>query len=289
MVAMIVERPVGFAALTEMRLYASAAHTGEAIAVALRKVDDFRADAPVDQVPPGRYFAVLVGSGADGSTLTSALRAPVDLPLDERLAVSPEACAVTAGITLPLGEARREVIVEAILTAQADVYAYLGRQPMPQMIRETGRHPWPDGWHLDAHGDEPIITVLEALPEQNIEGWPTGLYTVTYLAGINARDDVTYAPIQRFIKAHAMNSPEFVRMWKSATKARGDIRSISAEGQSVSWTPASLGGGGGRPGDGSPGSLPTLASLDRWRVAGRRVHQGPSQSWHAYDPRAWSM
>jgi hypothetical protein len=54
------------------------------------------------------------------------------------------------------------------------------------------------------------------------------------------------------------------------------------DGQSVTYANA-YASGAGAPGSGAPGALPTLKSCDRWRIAGRRVHQRPT-SYGAYEP-----
>lgn len=195
----------------------------------------------------------------------------VDLPEDPTLIVSPEAVAKKAGMTLPLTEAQRETIVEAILDAQADVSAYLGRAIVPTIYTETGRYDDGTGhWNITPL-DEPVIEVIDATPETS-QGDPTGYFTVTYRAGLNAKDDPDLRPIRRYVTAAAMNAPEFVLMWRTATSAKGEIKSVTTEGQSITYNTASLGGGG----KGQPGELPGKNSLDRWRVAGRRVFQRPT-------------
>jgi hypothetical protein len=230
----------------------------------------------VTDVPDGRWWPVLVG--VDGGVVVRRDLAHVDLPEDPTLAVSPERLAVKVGIPLQLTSEQREIAVDAIRDAQADVTAYLGRQILPTVGVDTERWPWPRGWNLTGLGDEPLIRVLGSVPETDENGDLSGYFTVTYLYGLDVVNDPTLRPILRFITAHAMNSTAFTDLWKRVTRTKGEIRSLSAEGQSVSWTPATLGGGGGKAGDGSPGSLPTLASLDRWRIAGRRVHQGATRT-----------
>lgn len=196
-----------------------------------------------------------------------------------------------AGITAPT-DAQTQVAVDAILEAQSDVIAYLGRPITPTMYVEPHRYAYYDGWILEAAPDEPLIEIVSAVPELGPTGAPTDYFTVTYTAGIDARTDPSLEPIRRYVRVHALNSPDFTRMWKVATKAEGEVRSLSAEGQSVSFAPATLGGGGGKPGSGEPGSLPTLGSLDRWRVAGRRAYQAPTRTlspWDTWDggDRPW--
>lgn len=194
---------------------------------------------------------------------------------DPRLVVAPVDLLRRAGITDPT-EAQILTATDAILDAQADVVAYLGRPITPTTYTETDRFAYYDGWRLEAAPDEDLIEIVSVTP-QLVAGVPTDYFTVTYIAGIDAATDPVLDPIRRYVRVHAMNSPEFTRMWKTATKAEGDVRSLSAEGQSVSFSPPTLGGGGGKAGSGEPGTLPTLGSLDRWRLAGRRAYQAPSE------------
>lgn len=235
----------------------------------------------------GRFWPTLVGTITGGAAATVDL-GYVDLPEDDTLVVSPETIANKASMSLPLSAEQRDTITEAILDAQADVEGYLGRPIVPITYVETGRYPAPDGWDLVEHGDDPVLLVLAAIPETDPEtSQPTGYYTITYTAGLDAKHDEVLRPIRRYVAAHALNSPEVTRLWTS-TGGRGEVRSISAEGQSISFGPASLGGGGSA-GSGAPGALPTLASLDRWRLAGRRVHVAKTRArtW-PYSPVGWS-
>lgn len=218
----------------------------------------------------GRFWPTLVGTSAAAAPVTADLD-HVDLPENDTLVVSPETIAVKAGISLPLSAEDRDTLTEAILDAQADVEGYLGRPVVPITYVETGRYPGADGWDLVEHGDDPVVTVISAIPETDAETTqPTGYYTVTYTAGLDARREEVLRPIRRYITAHAMNSPEITRLWVTAG-GRGQVKTVSAEGQSITFESATL-GGGGNAGSGNPGALPTLSSLDRWRLAGRRVH-----------------
>lgn len=192
--------------------------------------------------------------------------------MPEPLIIEPEALAKAAGIPLPLDDAQTETITEAILDAQADVVAFLGQPITPETFVQTDCYPYGDAWVLTAHGDTDIVDIVSVAP-QTAGGQPTGYFTVTYTAGLDAANDPALRPIRRYVKAHALNSPEFVRTWKDATGAQGEVRSVTASGQSITLSGATLGGGGGKPGSGEPGALPVLGSLDRWRVAGRRVYQ----------------
>lgn len=225
----------------------------------------------------GRYYPVLVGTGPGGVPGVTYAIAPVDLPYDETLVVTPEELASEVGIPLPLSSGDRSVIEGAIRSAQTDVVAYLGRSITPTLRTESEVFAWPDGWRLRTLGDEDLVEVVSAVP-MVVDGQISDYFTITFRAGLDSRHDPELAPIRRYVIAHAQNLPTFTTLWRARTKAEGIVRSLSAEGQSVSFEPASLGGGSGRPGDGSPGELPTLASLDRWRLAGRRIHQGPTRA-----------
>lgn len=187
---------------------------------------------------------------------------PVTLPVEA------QALADTLKVSLT-GSGNRELLEQAIADATADVEAYLGRSVLPQTYVETGRWDTGRGWNLNP-SDPPVREVVSAVAE--LWGDPplaTGYFTVTYLAGLDCRDP-DKAPIRRYIKAAAMNAPEVIRLWESATGQRGPITNVSAEGQSVSYGATNF-GGGGQAGTMAPGALPSLRSLDRWRLAGRRV------------------
>lgn len=232
----------------------------------------------------GRFHPTLVGTDADGGDVTADL-AYVDLPDDPELVVTPETIAARAKIPLPLAPDDRDVIRDAILDAQADVVAYLGRPITPTTYVERDRYAWPQGWDLVSAPDEPLIDVVSAVPQLDTYNAPTGYFTVTYVAGIDAKHDAALSPIRRFVKAHALRSGDVELLWKRVVQPAGTIKNVSAEGQSVTYDTPTLGGSNEGTakgaGSGAPGSLPTLASLDRWRLAGRRVHvaRGRAAEW----------
>lgn len=223
-------------------------------------------------VPDGRWWAS-VDALQGAVPYAYPLRDPVDLPEDDRLVVSPEELADEIEMPLPLDARKRRILTKAILAAQSDVVAYLGRPVMPRQYTETGVWPWGDEWQLTAHGDDPVVRIVSTTPETDPVLGALDTFTVIYLAGINARDNEEYEPIRRFIMAHAANSNSVVRLWREVVNPAKVIKSSSTSGQSVSYEIPTLGGGGAA-GSGAPGALPTLKSLDTWRVAGRRVHQG---------------
>ncbi len=277
--------PSGMLTVTAVHLYPTAARDGDPEVVPATLTGGKVVISP-DATTEGRWYPVIVGTVANSVAHQVATPPYVDLPDDPSLIISPEVIAARAGIPLPLTDDQRETLTEAILDAQSDVSAYLGVPLTPEVFVQRDLWPDRDQWTLTAHGDLDIVGVLSADP-QMFAGAPTGYFTVTYAAGLDARNDSLLRPIRRYVRAHAMNSPEVVRAWKVAVNPSGEIRSLSAEGQSVSFTAPTLGGGTGKAGSGEPGTLPTLGSLDQWRVAGRRVHQGPTHygEWPYTSPR----
>ena len=196
-----------------------------------------------------------------------------------------EAETVAAGLGLNISDRRdRDLIESAISDAISDVEGYLGRSILPRQY--VVQHCWPlTGWGDAAWefepADEPVRSIVSAVPET--VGDPpvaTGYYTVTYTAGLDCRDP-DKAPILRYIKAAAMNDPTVIRMWQTSTNTRGQVMNVSAEGQAITYQALSA-GGGGTPGSQAPGALPTLNSLDRWKIAGRRIYQR-----RTYDRQPW--
>lgn len=192
----------------------------------------------------------------------------IDLPDPDALVVSLADLAAASGLDVD-GDAA--ALTAACLDAQSDVEAFLGRVIVPTAFTVTGVPPgYAETWSFTAE-DDPMLGIHSATAELDVNDDPTGYYTLVYVAGIDAATDGQYRPIRRYVKAAAVNSPEILRLYR-LTGARGPIKSASTEGQSVSYEAATHGGGGAA-GSYIPGSLPTLGSLDRWRVAGRRVFQ----------------
>lgn len=205
-----------------------------------------------------RWYPTVVFTQAGGPEQT--LNLPyVDLPEVPDLIVSPETLARKAKIPLPLSEEDREQIIECIRDAQADVVGYLNRAIVPSPYTETGRYDVGGQWNLTPL-DDPIIEITSVIAETS-GGQPTGLFTIAYTAGLDAKNDPALSPIRRYVTAAAMNSPEFTLLWKTATKAKGDIKSVTTEGQSISYDKPTLGGGG----KGQAGEIPSLDSVGFWR------------------------
>lgn len=182
------------------------------------------------------------------------------------LVVPVERVARRLKLTPPLEPDMQALIEDAIRDAQADVEGYLGRPIVPVTVVERGLWPWSSGWSL---AEDDVITVVSAVPEAYGDGQLTGTFTVTYTAGLDARTDPRLEPIRRFVIAHAVNSPALVEVWEHQQRdagVRGQVKSVSTEGQSISYAALSQGGGGAA-GSGAPGALPSLVSLNPWRRA----------------------
>lgn len=188
---------------------------------------------------------------------------PPEVPDDPAgLVISTAELARRAGMTVTVDN--HQTFVDAILDAQADVVGYLHRAIMPADYTETGLFPIEDGWPLTPL-DDPVHEVTEVIAETVPGGTePTGYFTVKYRAGLDASSDPELAPIRRYVRVHALNQPEVVRLWTETTKTKGAVTSVSAEGQSIGYAPATL-GGGGQAGSGAPGALPLLDSLFYWK------------------------
>lgn len=179
----------------------------------------------------------------------------------------------------PPSAEQRRALTDALEDAHDDVEAYLGQPITPTQTTETGRFPYVGGWELSR---EPL-RVLSATPERGPGGELTGLFTVTYTWGLDAGNDPELRPIRRYIIAQAMQHPRIVTLWQ---EGQGDaarrVRSVSAEGQSVSFDYLTPGGAEvARNANGTATAMtegasgPPLASLDRWRINGRRAYQRP--------------
>ncbi|MFI6447811.1 hypothetical protein [Kitasatospora sp. NPDC050543] len=158
-------------------------------------------------------------------------------------------------------EVRRRVEI-AVEDAQDALVAHLGRALIPTEYTETGVHTGPDGWIL-RHA--PVVTVLSATLEFGSLPGPfsTPIYTVRYLAGIDARSMPETAPLRLWLRATACHHP----LLADAPTRQRRISSASVEGQSVTYDTAA-----------EPPALlapPDLATTDRWRLRGRRVYQAP--------------
>ena len=205
-------------------------------------------------------------------------------PAQPPLVVDVTYVARRAGLAVPVEDDQVAfVLEEAIRDRMVQVETYLGIPITPTRAVDTGRWANPGGWLLSR---EPVVEVISAVAETApVTGGLTGTYTVTYTYGLDAAAGGEYEPIRRWVLAHSATHPDvrrLVRADPAASTGTKTVVSVSAEGQSVSYKEdAPSGGGGGAAGSGGatvvdPSGLPTLASLDRWRRANRRVYQRPT-------------
>ncbi len=177
--------------------------------------------------------------------------------------VAVEEIARRLSMPVPLGDDARQRIETAVEDAQDALVAYLGRPLLPVQYTETGVVAGPGGWLLS---HRPVLAVTSAVPDSTSLPTPTlgpPTYTVTYIAGIDARADPETAPLRLWVRATACHHP----LLADAPARRRRIASASVEGQSVTYDTAA-----------EPPALlapPDLSTTDRWRLRGRRVHQDP--------------
>jgi hypothetical protein len=189
---------------------------------------------------------------------------------DPVLIVAVDNVARRLGLELPLSTDNEWLVTQAIIDAQAAVEGYLGRGLTPATYTETGLWPPADGasWCLT---NGPVVSIVSATVDVDTGGHPTGIYTVVYTAGIDAANDPALLPIRQYVTAAAVNSPVVLNLWRADQPNQGrTIRNLSTEGQSVGYADATPLGVAKA---GEPGSLPNIATLDRWKLAGRRVFQ----------------
>lgn len=205
------------------------------------------------------------------------------------LIVTADYIARRLGLPRPLSADDQWTVEEAITEAQSDVEAYLGRAITPTQYTETGLWKAFDGSYLLTYW--PLVDIVSETAETDPDtAQLLGTWTVVYTAGLDAANDPLLAPIRRYVVAAAMNSPSVTDLWEAAQPSAGRVvTSVSAEGQSVSYANTSPAGGQiGPAGSGSPGALPLLSSLDRWRIAGRRVFQRRGEPYPPSIPVVWS-
>lgn len=180
-----------------------------------------------------------------------------------------------AGLPVPLNDQDQALITAAIVEAQVDLEAYLGRPVTPREFTQTGCIPYLNGWDL---AEDPVLQVISSVSETGPDGRETGRYTVTYRAGLDGANDPDLAPLRRYVTVHAAYAPQVMQRATDGPGGRVE-KSLSVEGQSVTYENAYT---PGVPGSGTPGSLPTLSSCDRWRRSGRRVYRGRSPWWDGW-------
>jgi hypothetical protein len=278
--------PAGGSVLN-LQLFTDAARTGpEVYNAGLPTVVSaglYRFEINDAMVPAGRYWVrVLWTPDSLSASQADDITAPLDLPVREDMVVTPEELGLRLGLDLPLADAARDALTQAILDAQTDTEAYLGRVIVPQIITERRLFP-PGNWVL---GEQPVLELLSETEILDTDGWPTGWWDVSYRGGLNARTDQRLRPIRRVVLAQAAQSDEAYRLWVTEGHGAADdgtgrkqIRSVSAESQSVSYDFAKPGqvsqaSSSAAGGDGGPVGGPVRwASIDQWRIRGRRVYQ----------------
>lgn len=191
------------------------------------------------------------------------------------LIVSPEEVARRLGVPQPLEEHDRWLIESAIEDAQADLEAYLGRPVTAQTFTEYHMLPVAGQYRLTRW---PVIAITSTTAETDpTTGAPTGLFTVVYTWGLDGVSDPELAPLRRFVRTHAIYSDTVQSLFRRLVPEQArKVTALGVEGQNVTYADtyaveenaAELG---------LPGALPTFKSCDRWRLAGRRVHQAPTQ------------
>lgn len=205
------------------------------------------------------------------------------------LIVPADDVAVRAGLPIPLTVDRLDVIEAALEDAQDDLIGYLGRQLVPVTHVETGLFPNADGtWNLSYY---PLIAVVTAVAESYPDGQETGLWTVTYRAGLDAVSDPELSPLRRYVRTHALWGPEVRRLVREYDPSLDRIvRAATVDGQSVQYETAVQAGQVAKPGSGAAGSMPTLETCAKWRIGDREVFQRPGVSlpW-PYDRRPSPM
>lgn len=179
------------------------------------------------------------------------------------LVVTAEELARRARIPYPLDSDTAFLLTTVLTETQSDVQAYLGRPVMPVTVVERRCWPVGGGWRLR---EQPVLDVISEEPEI-IDGQDSGYWTVTYTAGINARTDPEAAPIRRYIMAAALSTPDLAAL--TPVGVGRVVTSVSTEGQSITY---GYDRKTGQAGTFTPGSIPPITSLDRWRRAGRRVY-----------------
>lgn len=199
------------------------------------------------------------------------------------LIVHPEKVARRLKLPLPLDADTTWLISNAIRTAQGRVRTYLRRPITPQQVTITGLYPWVDGWQLPDRDARAITSTAET----DSNGQLTGYYTVTYTTGLDAATDLDLFPIRDFVLLSALNDPEVLRFWRqqNPTTTR-EITSSSADGQSISYKPSTLGGGGAA-GSATPGALPDLTGLNEWQVRHIGVFQRPGTPYTVLGGPPW--
>ncbi|XTZ13925.1 hypothetical protein ACQSSU_20725 [Micromonospora echinospora] len=168
------------------------------------------------------------------------------------LVVSIEHVARLAGLD-PTDEAVQYAVEAAIRSATEHAQTYLGRLVAPTQLTQRGVRPLAAGWPLE-HTPTRIVSVTA---ETDADGAESGFFTVVYETGLDAREP-QYGAIREWVTAAAQVHPAVRRLMAAGGR---EVRSVSADGQAVSYEP--IPGAAGAPTAG----VPPLSSMDRWRAA----------------------
>ena len=160
-----------------------------------------------------------------------------------------------------------ERITDAIIDAQDAVITEVNRPLFADIVTRTGLYPnnghsddlltW-KAWRVNFDDD---VTVRSATQDTD------GSYTVEFLVGLDGPNE---RAIVRYVTAHAS---EQIRLDPSSGMGKLAVRSVSAEGQSVSYETTSSG-------KEAAGALPTLASLRAFKRYGAfRANRPAAPPW----------
>lgn len=190
-----------------------------------------------------------------------------------KLVVKVEDVARRLGLPQPLQESDRWLIEQALTDAQSDLQAYLGRPVYKDTYTQEHLLRFHDGFHLLHFPVHRIISQTE----ETVGGQPVWQWTVVYEAGLDGENDPELEPIRRFVRTHAIYSPELQALYRRLLPDQARrVASLGVEGQSVTYSDTYA--TDQRASEmGLVGALPSLQSCDRWKIAGRMVHQAPTR------------
>jgi hypothetical protein len=194
-------------------------------------------------------------------------------PLPPPLIVAVDHVAELAGLD-PADEAVQFTVEAGIRAATVQAETYLHRPVTPLELTQTGVPPQPGGWPLQFTPNR----VLSVTEEVDADDYPTGLFTVVYETGLDARGP-QYGAIRDWVTAAAQEHPAVRRL--VAVAGLRQVRSVSAEGQSVSYEPAPAAAQVPTVG------VPPLSTLNYWRSADGMAWTRPGQERHRHR-RHWS-
>lgn len=179
------------------------------------------------------------------------------------------------GLPQPLDERDRWIVEQALTDAQADLEAYLGRPVTPQIFTDTGMLPVGGQYRLK---HSPVLEIVSTTAETGPDGTPTGYFTVVYTAGLDGVNDPALEPIRRFVRTHAIFSPELQALFRRLVPGEARrVTSLGVEGQNVTYADTYTVDAQATA-EGVAGALPKFSTCDRWRRARRRIVQGRTQA-----------